>query len=391
MDEINYSIRISPEVISNDIFFVKYVQGEYSNTLPYDPCCDVSGQTISGLTTGYTFVYKSMSEILSGGTDGASILTGLTIPIYLSETAVDIGFYDVFDGLITQKDVMINFLFSADTLNPYVYYFFNTSDIEFKKFLEFCDYQINWGDGSPIQVITSVAPNYYSHTYSQDGEYQISMSGMSPWGYNVIEKTIYVPFTDVVIDNPYGTAFFIPAGGSWSNTPLMYDYIFTGDSICETETPCCEYGTIPFLVTGYTFSSMGDLQVYGKKSELDAGKYKMGYQVTGSSGSVGVWWGPSFDGSYTSYTLNDITYYDYSNGQTVFIVESSGCTYELLCSAITKNEVLLNVISEPEVQSNVFIERGKNSALEYVERLGEVNNMGSLMDYGYRFFNVIKI
>jgi hypothetical protein len=56
-----------------------------------------------------------------------------------------------------------------------------------------------------------------------------------------------------------------------------------------------------------------------------------------------------------------------------------------------KNEVLLNVISEPEVQSNVFIERGKNSALEYVERLGEVNNMGSLMDYGYRFFNVIKI
>jgi hypothetical protein len=55
---------------------------------------------------------------------------------------------------------------------------------------------------------------------------------------------------------------------------------------------------------------------------------------------------------------------------------------------IVKDELLLGIISQPEVQSNVFIERGKNSALERVQRIGEVDNLGDLIKYGYRFFNV---
>jgi arabinogalactan endo-1,4-beta-galactosidase len=74
------------------------------------------------------------------------------------------------------------------------------------------------------------------------------------------------------------------------------------------------------------------------------------------------------------------------------VVNSSGCTSEnLVCSAITKNEVLMNVISEAEVQSNIFIERGKNSALEMIERLGEISSVGDLEEYGYKFYNIIKI
>jgi hypothetical protein len=70
---------------------------------------------------------------------------------------------------------------------------------------------------------------------------------------------------------------------------------------------------------------------------------------------------------------------------------SSGMTPDMMvCSAITKNEVLLNVIDEPEVQTNVYVERGKNSALERIQRLGEVDNVGDLEKYGYKFFNVIK-
>ena len=55
---------------------------------------------------------------------------------------------------------------------------------------------------------------------------------------------------------------------------------------------------------------------------------------------------------------------------------------------IVKDELLFGIISQPEVQSNVFIERGKNSALERVQRIGEVDNLGDLIKYGYRFFNV---
>jgi hypothetical protein len=51
----------------------------------------------------------------------------------------------------------------------------------------------------------------------------------------------------------------------------------------------------------------------------------------------------------------------------------------------------MNVISEAEVQSNIFIERGKNSALEMIERLGEINSVGDLEEYGYKFYNIIKI
>ena len=60
-------------------------------------------------------------------------------------------------------------------------------------------------------------------------------------------------------------------------------------------------------------------------------------------------------------------------------------------NAYGKNETLLNIVMEPEVQSNVYVERGKNSALERIQRLGEVNSVGGLVDYGYGFFNVIDI
>jgi len=53
-----------------------------------------------------------------------------------------------------------------------------------------------------------------------------------------------------------------------------------------------------------------------------------------------------------------------------------------------KEEALIGVAYEPEIRSDLFIERGKNSALESIERLGEVDNIGDLVKYGYGFFNV---
>jgi hypothetical protein len=104
---------------------------------------------------------------------------------------------------------------------------------------------------------------------------------------------------------------------------------------------------------------------------------------------IGVFSGVSWDGMYTAYTINDIDYYDWSDGTTIFAVKSSGLTSDMLvCQPIVKNDLLMNIIDEAEVQSNIFIERGKNSALERVERLGEVDNVGDLVKYGYKFFNV---
>lgn len=394
MEDRIYYIKISPEVIKNDIFPVIWSGGTIIPEPIIDPCCDdVTTTTTTGRITGLTYAYSSMTEILSGGTDGTSLLTGLTIPIFLTENTVDIGYYSVFDGLITQQDTMTNFIFSATTGSPFTYYFYNTSDNEFKKYLAFSSYKVDWGDGTPQQVITDFAPNFYSHTYSNVGPYTITMSGASPWGFNVVKKDIVVPFSISQITNPYGTATFYPSGGSWSATPISYDYIFSGDSICDVDLQVSSnYTTVPFLISGFTRSTVNDLEQYGDKTLLFAGKYKLGIQVTGTSETVGTFLGPSPDGKYTAYTINGIDYYDYSDGTTVFFTFSSGYTSDMLvCSAITKNEVFLNVIDDTEVQSNVFIERGKVSVLESLQRLGEVDNVGDLEKYGYKFFNIIKI
>jgi hypothetical protein len=55
---------------------------------------------------------------------------------------------------------------------------------------------------------------------------------------------------------------------------------------------------------------------------------------------------------------------------------------------LVKDELLLGIVSEPEVQSDIFIDRGKNSALERIQRLGEVDSLRDLTTYGYGFFDV---
>jgi hypothetical protein len=404
MSANTYRIRISPEVINGDVFKISYIGDPYLEEQKIPFCCDIYTREVTKYIDGNAYVYSSMTQILTGGTNtsniskatlkpGTSLLTGLTIPILITENTVDVGYYSVFDGMVVQQEVMTNFLFSANTTNPYTYNFYNTSDTEFKKYLEFSSYEIDWGDGTPKQTVTNVSPNFYSHTYSQDGEFTISMSGMSPWGSNVVKKTVNTPFTNVTILDPKGTTCFTPMGGSWSATPICYDFIYSGDASCDTyQSGVNPYLTAPLVITGYTQSSVSDLRVYGKKDDLDGGYYKIGVQITGTTGVVGTYWGGSANGNqlYTGYTINGVDYYDYSDGTTLFVV--SGVTpIDTVCEPIVKNEALLNVIDEPEVQSNVFIERGKVSGLESMERLGEVDNLGDLEKYGYKFFNIIKI
>ena len=389
MEEQKYYFKISPENIYGDLRLVQYTGGTdvYDTT---DPCCPIlTGETsVTGVDN--IGVYTGMTYVLSGGTNGDSLLTGLTISLLFTETAVDMGYYSVFDGAVLQKDVINNFLFSGTTGSPYTYSFYNTSDTEFIKFLSLVKYVVDWGDGSPKVTLTSTSP--ISHNYpTSNSEYHITMTATSPWGISKITKTITTPFDNVTISNPNGTSTFTPTGGNWTGTSVNYDYIFSGDSNTDiNDFFSYNYTTIPFLITGYTESTINDLAQYGPKGNLYGGKFKVGVQVTGTTGSVGTVWGPDPNGLYTAYTINQIDYFDYEDF-TLFMVYSSGFTQnDLIMTGLTKNEALINVIDQPEVQTNVFIERGKNSALEYIERIGEVDNVGDLEKYGYGFFNVKK-
>jgi hypothetical protein len=388
MEEQKYYFKISPENIISDLTKVKYTAGT-EVFYDIDECCFITAVTENTII-GETGLYLNMRDILSGGTNGSSILTGLTIPILFTQTATDFGYYSVFDGAVLQKDVINNFLFTANTVNPYTYIFYNTSEQEMVKFLELITYVVDWGDGSPTITLTNTSP--LTHTYpSSNSQYKITMTANSPWGISLVEKTVTVPFTGTTIDNPNGTAYFIPYGGNWSATPINYEYIFSGDSNTNlSDFYSSNYTTVPFLLTGYTESSINDLAQYGPKFNLLGGKFKIGVQVTGTTGCIGTVWGPDPTDTYTAYTINNIDYFDYED-YTLYVTYSSGFTQnDLILSALTKNEGLLNVIDQPEVQTNVFIERGKQSVLEYIERLGEVDNVGDLEKYGYKFFKVKK-
>jgi hypothetical protein len=227
MESPDYKFIISPENVKSDLTFVGFT-GETDITNFIDPCCLTnSTQTLSDI--GQTGVYLPMSYILSGNTGGTSFLTGLSVNIMITESAVDIGYYSPFDGMIIQADVLNNFIATADTINPYTYVFYNTSDLELIKFLSLVTFTLDWGDGSPTQVVLGITP--ITHTYpTAQNNYTITLTANSPWGISKVQKPILTPFTNSTITNPQGSITFFSASGSWTGTPVSYDYIFTGDS-----------------------------------------------------------------------------------------------------------------------------------------------------------------
>lgn len=360
MSDTTYKIKISPEVINGDIFVVPYSGG----TAP---------------------VYSSMTQVLSGGTNGDSLLTGLTIQVLLLNTFDDSGYFTPFDGNLIQEDVTNSFVYSASSANPYTYYVTNTSDIERKKFLGNTTFFINWGDGSPTQPFNTFSPSVTTHNYPfSTSQYVISMTGFSDWGIYLRQVTITTPFTGMTIPNQLGNFVFVPYDGNWSSDTSNMNFIFTGDSNNTISVQTSDnYTTIPFTITGTSFSRLNDISQYGTN------KYKLNVPVTGSSGSIGVFLGVVPNTTITSYTIDNVFFYDYEDGTTIYSISSSGLTFDMLTqSAITKEEAYMGVVMEAEIQTNVYIERGKNTAFERIQRIAEVDNLGDLEKYGYSFFEV---
>lgn len=354
-----YNIIISPETIIGDI----------------------SKRTYSGQTFG---VYSAMTSVVSGGPNGTSILTGLTIPILLRQTTMDAGYYSPFDGDILQTDVVNNFIVTANTTNPYTYNLYNTSE-QYQKFIELSTYSVNWGDGSPRQLVTGYTPDFISHTYPTGiAEYTITLEQINPWGKIIVEKKVNTPFKNAIIYNPSGRAFFQSNLGSWSATPVSYDYIFTGDAINNVSSQVSStFLKVPFVVSGLTISRLTDLYQYGPNP------YIVGAPVIKNGQVYGVV--TDINPVFTAYTIQNTDYYDYVDDTSIFFMRSSGFTEENITAVpITKDELLLKITDQGQIQTDVFVERGKNSAFERLQRLGEIDGLGDLINYGYGFFNVEK-
>jgi|694.fasta_scaffold04241_12 hypothetical protein len=275
---------------------------------------DFSGDTIG--------IYSGIPQMMTASTyNGApsSLFTGLTIPILLTQTATNIGYYHTFDGAISQIDVVTNFIFSSTTSDPYKWYVYNTSDVKLNQFLSLSNYTIDWGDGS-VQTFNTYSPNSLSHLYpSNPSGYTITMRQTNPWGVTTVTKNIKTPYQIVPILDSKGTAYFTPIVGSWTGTPISYDFIFSGDTICEF---CLDqsnsYIQLPFSITGVTTSRLNELSNYGPNKFLINAPIIQNGEVYGVVTTITT--------IYTGYTIQNVDYYDYSDGTTIYALQTSGLT-----------------------------------------------------------------
>jgi hypothetical protein len=360
MEAEKYSILISPETLLLDVYGFTYT-------------------TLTDVVQS-SFIYSGMSQVLSGGTNGNSLLTGLTIPVMFTQTYNDMGYYSVFDGLAVQKDIVTNFLYSGNSvLNLNSITLYNTSGDLTVSFLDFTTFIVNWGDGSPVEQLTTTE---ITHNYLANGSYEITLSGSNPWGVTTIVKPITIPLQLASVPNPNGTITFTPQQGNWANIPVSYDYIYELDSNNTIQYQISSnWTTVPFVVSGFTNSKLQDLKRWGPNP------YTVGYVFTKNNQVYGKV--TSITPEMTGYTINNIDYYDLNNGKTFYVLNSSGLTEnDIISSAITKNEYLLDFVMSPEVQTDIYVERGKYSAFEGLQRLGEVDNIGDMTRYGYGFFKI---
>jgi hypothetical protein len=340
--------------------------------LPVEPV-NVTSTIPIGISVNLTITQPNTSQLID-----------LSVPILFKQDYEDLGYYSPFDGLISQLSEEVNFVFTANTENPFDVLIYNTS-ISGKTYLQNSTFIVNWGDGTPIENVEVVVPESLIHTYTDIGittGYTITFTGYTSIGSYVVKKNITLPYSLAPITNPFGTVEFQPGNFSWASTPTSQNFIATYDSEnTVADQVSSNFVSVPFIVSGFTESRLEELKIYGPNP------YITNLTINLADGTTGII--TSQTPEYTAYTINDQSYLDFSAGTSVFVAQSYGLTENTLtATSITKLEYLMNVIDQPIIQSNVFIERGKISGMENFRRIGEINNTGSLSTYGYKFFDV---
>jgi hypothetical protein len=291
--------------------------------------------------------------------------TGTTynLPVYLNSTAYEMGGMVGFDGDIEQVEQLTNFHYSHTGGNSIRLY--NTVNRDALKIIKNQTFTIKWGDGNTqsISVSSGNPLSYVQYTFPSAGTYEVSIEIDNNWVSKKLTKKITVP-QDNTVTNPNGT--FGPFTIPYTNVTTSQDYINDLD-ITDNDGDA----TIYFAAVGR--SRVSELKRYGENT----------YQGTSTGSDVG--------GSYTGYTIDNLSYKDYDDGTTMITGTTTNFyKEEVFNEMLTRNEHFIGFIDEPSIYSDVFVERGKQGVLEMNLRLGEIDNLGELDIYGNGFFQVKK-
>jgi hypothetical protein len=343
----------------------------WTGTTNLEPSVGTIVKNVTGsLPTGY---YKWNGT--QWNTYTGPIQNDYEILLPLESTVDEMGVMVGFDGDIEQVDQIVNFSY---TQNNNVLTIYGTTNPEKLRTIVEQTFTIDWGDNTtssnfPINsgVLGTGLPST-SHTYTYVGTtgYTVTISLDAPWIKQKVSKHIVFPKFDGTIQNPLGTfsGFTIPYT---TGTTGSQNYINNLDYTNNT-------GNTEFTYVSFGKSRLNELKKYGSTGYtqvLTSGS------VTGSTGVV----------KYTGYTIDTLSYRDYSDGYTMITGHTSGFTKEEVVNyVITRNEHFIGFVDDPTIYSDIFVERGKQGVMEKNFRLGEIDNIGELDIYGNGYFKIKK-
>ena len=334
----------------------------------------------------------------------SGISESYNLPVFLESTVDELGVMVSFDGGVEQIEQLCNFTYTQTGSVVKVYNSVNPDKL--RKIVE-QEYTIEWGDGmtSGLTVNSGVVGQGLpttgtGHTYTETGEYTITVTLDSPWTKEKISKKITVP-QNILVDNPLGTFTGITIPAYTNLTGQTQDYLYNVDNSGYISTP-----TKPLRFMGIGRSRINELKQYGTSS--------IPGMTTGTTVDNIVWSGYTIDGLYyqdfpDDYTMITGSVPNHRYGPTSgYTYEISGNTYNtvpylttsgnttefvtefVINNMLTRNEHFLGFIDDPTIYSDIFVERGRQGVMENNLRLGEIDNMSELDVYGNGYFNVKK-
>jgi hypothetical protein len=194
----------------------------------------------------------------------------------------------------------------------------------------------------------------------------------------------------------FGTLIFtvpLPNESGEQDYLNYYDSGLYEDLTTPGEFPTYPYSAYTESYTGITYLAVGGSRISEKKkygvNEYDDSTFTYGTTTEGVN-----WTGYTFTYPITGKTIpteETLYYVDYVDGYTMITGRTDGfIKEEVLDKLLTRNEHFLGFVDEPRVYSDIFVERGKQGVMELNLRLGEVDNMGELSNYGNGYFKVRK-